>query len=149
MDIVSLLTQQHEKVKSLFRAIEAAPDRESAESLLVEIIDALQLHATIEERIFYPELRKAMGEDEPVDHALEEHAEVKNLIEQIFADPPEPELRTIVKTLIAAVEQHVMEEETELFPAAKESMNRRRMQEEAKRARQIESQLNNGDAAPT
>ena len=50
---------------------------------------------------------------------------------------------------VASRAVQVKEEKTELFPAAKEAMDRRRMLEEAKRARQLQSQLNNGDAAPT
>ena len=148
MQIIDLLMRQHEEVKTLFRTIEKAADREEAENVLVQIVDKLQTHATIEEKIFYPDLEASGGDSEEVKHAYQEHAEVKAMIEQILSDPPEPELKALVKTLIAAVEKHVEEEESELFEEARNALNHKQMEQDFKRARSLQSQLNNGDAAP-
>jgi hypothetical protein len=150
MEIIELLKQQHEEVKKLFREIEQSPDRMEAENVLVQIIDKLQLHTTIEEKIFYPEIKAAGGDPEEVEHAFEEHGEVKEMIEKLLSEPPEAEMKMLVKKLIESVEHHVEEEEGEdgLFAIAREVFDQRELREEAKQARVIQSQFNNGDIAP-
>jgi hemerythrin-like domain-containing protein len=80
------------------------------------------VHAAIEEEIFYPALREATGNDEAVDDALEEHQGVKEIIGDIQAgDPTEPRYDEMVATLSELVAAHVHEEESELFPLARDS----------------------------
>ena len=47
------------------------------------ICRALSVHAQIEEEIFYPAVRKVIGDDGLMDEALAEHAEAKELIAEI------------------------------------------------------------------
>ena len=50
-DAIALLKSDHEKVKKLFKKIEAEEDQEAT---FDQIKGALEVHATIEEEIFYP-----------------------------------------------------------------------------------------------
>ena len=62
MDAVELLMIQHEETKALFKKIERAEDDEK-QDLFERVADALAVHATIEEKQFYPATRNARTEE--------------------------------------------------------------------------------------
>jgi hemerythrin superfamily protein len=56
-----------------------------------------------------------------VDHSLEEHQEVKELLAKVDGRPAnDPEVRKTFGELKSAVEEHVSEEEGKLFPALRQ-----------------------------
>jgi hemerythrin superfamily protein len=125
-DALSLLTIDHDEVAELFARYQSLADgdasSEARRSLAEDICSQLTVHAAIEEEIFYPALREATGNDEAVDDALEEHQGVKEIIGDIQAgDPTEPRYDEMVATLSELVAAHVHEEESELFPLARDS----------------------------
>src|SRR5437868_3463494 len=84
-----LLKADHDKVKKLFKQFEALHAEGSdveADRVAEQICNELTIHATIEEEIFYPEVRSATGEEDLMDEAEVEHASAKELISQIQAD---------------------------------------------------------------
>jgi len=125
-DAIELLTIDHEEMKQLFAeydllVIDDASDKERAE-LAVQICDALTAHTTAEEEIFYPAARDAIDDSELVDEAIEEHASAMALITRIRTMDAADELYdAAVRLLQEAVEQHVLEEEGELFPRVRKS----------------------------
>ena len=123
VDAVELLTQQHREVEELFEQFEKLTDRAkvSKKKIADQICNALIMHTTIEEEIFYPATREAsQGEEETedmVDEAVVEHASAKDLIAQIQEMDPDDELYDAkVKVLSEMIEHHVEEEEKEMFP---------------------------------
>ena len=129
MNAIELLKADHAKVQELFRRYEKAggQQREIAEQIFTE----LEMHATLEEELFYPALRGHMEpvaaaaeetEDEEEDfvaEALEEHREVKTLIATLRAlDPGDAQFQTKFAELREGVEEHVGMEEDELMPEA-------------------------------
>ncbi|MFC5512759.1 hemerythrin domain-containing protein [Massilia jejuensis] len=124
IDAVDLLTQQHREVKDMFDRFENMTDRAkvSKKKLADEICNALIMHATIEEEIYYPATREASEETEDmVDEAVVEHASAKNLIAQILEmDPGDDLYDAKVKVLGELVEHHVEEEEKEMFPKTRQ-----------------------------
>lgn len=115
MDAIELLTTQHEEAKALFRKIENAEDDEKQE-LFERLADALAVHATIEEKQFYPATRNARTED-LLQEAVEEHLSAKRLIADLLEMTPEdPQFDAKVAVLKEQVEHHIEEEEGELFP---------------------------------
>lgn len=62
MDAIELLEDQHREVEDLFEEIEEAEASEKRE-IFDEIADQLAIHATIEEKHFYPACRDAKTED--------------------------------------------------------------------------------------
>lgn len=91
-DAVDLLDADHKAVKKMFIDHAAlcaggAPDAER-HRLAQRIAQALGVHAQIEEEIFYPEVRKALGDDALIDEALQEHAEAKALAARIEGMKP-------------------------------------------------------------
>jgi hemerythrin-like domain-containing protein len=95
-------------------------------TLVDKICTELEIHSEIEEKHLYPTVRRAIEEARGlVDHSLDEHEEVASLIEEIRAMNIDDEsLDATMEELINAVQEHVEEEETELFPEMKSALNR-------------------------
>src|SRR6185295_19339857 len=80
---IALLNAQHEEVKELFKQFEKAEGRKRKE-IADAAIQGLKVHASIEEELFYPALRKAMkGDGGVMDEADEEHHVAKVLIAEL------------------------------------------------------------------
>lgn len=114
---LELLEQDHREVEELFDQFDELEDDAQKEELAQKICLELTVHAQIEEEIFYPEARKATGDDDLLDEALVEHASAKHLIAEIEQMSVEEELfEAKVKVLGEMVKHHIVEEEEELFP---------------------------------
>jgi hemerythrin superfamily protein len=114
---IDLLEEDHRLVEGFFEEyekLEAAPEKEQ---LGLKICLALQVHAQIEEEIFYPAAREAIEKAELIDEAIVEHAAAKQLIAEIESMDASDELYDAkVKVLGEQVSHHIEEEEGELFP---------------------------------
>lgn len=116
-DATLLLTQDHREALAYFSWYEMATDKPTKIAVAKKLIAALRAHMTVEEEIFYPVAREATGDDGLIAHGIEEHEEARALVKRIEAavkgrktpDAEVAELRT-------AIEDHVEEEETRLFP---------------------------------
>src|SRR3954470_5124300 len=71
VDATRLLEQDHQNVEQLFVQFEQATGETEAKGEIVEqIIRELSIHAAIEEEVFYPAVREAVGDEGMVDHAV-------------------------------------------------------------------------------
>jgi len=125
---LELLKRDHQEVDKLFKQYEQIKDgaEDSAkEELVTQICDALTVHATIEEAIFYPAARQALPEEQGqdlLDEAAVEHQTLKDIIGRLETAPTsDPLYDAGVKVLSEYVKHHVREEETELFPKVRSS----------------------------
>ena len=123
-DAVDLLDADHKAVKQMFIDYNAlcedgAPA--SARGLLAEkICQALTVHAQIEEEVFYPAVRAAIGDDALINEALQEHAEAKQLIARIQGmDAGQAGYDASVQQLGKLIDQHVLEEREAIFLQAR------------------------------
>ena len=116
---ISLLKSDHREVDMLFSQFEKAAGSARKQAIVQKICDALTVHATIEEDIFYPPAREALkrsGED-LLDEAEVEHEGIKWRIELLKKMTPNDDLYDAeVKVLAEYVRHHVKEEERSLFP---------------------------------
>lgn len=118
-DALTLLDEDHQRVEQLFRDYQnAGTDRTIKMDLAQVICLELQVHAQIEEELFYPAYAKATGDQPQVQEAQSAHQEVKDLIGRVQGtqDPD-----ALVLELQRAVQQHVQEERQEMFPKARSS----------------------------
>jgi hemerythrin superfamily protein len=122
-DVTALLTEDHDKVKQLFKQYEKLKEVGSSDEkavLAAEICLELTVHAQVEEEIFYPAVREATDDDDLMDEAEVEHASAKDLIAQIGEMDPEDDMFDArLKVLGEYVNHHVQEEEKEMFPKAR------------------------------
>ena len=124
-DAIAILKADHEKVKKMFKEFEKLNDEEAtdeAETLAKQICNELTVHATIEEEIFYPELRAAIDDDDMMDEAEVEHASAKDLIAQIESMSGEDD-KFAAKVIVLGeyINHHVEEEQEEMFTKARKA----------------------------
>jgi len=115
----NMIRLDHTHVLSTFHQYKAGAPPRVKKGLVNTICTALEIHAQLEEEIFYPEMRKVCEDDQRIAKALEEHSEMRRLIGLLRA--MEPEARDYDETLSALmrdVMHHVADEETILLPAA-------------------------------
>ena len=119
-EIIEELKEDHKRVRAAFRAAEKLDAEEDGEELK-EIVDQtcaeLEIHAQLEEELFYPAAREALKEADLVDEAEVEHNSAKALIAQLREMSPEDEkYAATFKVLGEYVNHHIKEEENEMFP---------------------------------
>jgi len=116
-DAVALLDADHQRVEDLFRELRsAANDREAKLQMAQVICKELTLHTMVEEEIFYPAFAQATGDEALVEHALKEHAHVKDLIARV---PSADNLDGAMAANRRHVMEHVEEERRDIFAKAK------------------------------
>jgi hemerythrin superfamily protein len=115
-DAVDMLESQHREVEALFAQLEKASDNAKKKALATEIADKLAVHATIEERDFYPAVKAKRTEDILLE-SLQEHLGIKRVLADLMAtDADDDTFDAKAKVLREQVEHHVEEEEKDLFP---------------------------------
>jgi hemerythrin superfamily protein len=115
-DPVEILTEDHKKVRALFKRFEDATG-DAKDEVFREIAMELEVHTKVEEEIFYPAVRMLPELEEMVGEAFEEH----NIVDFILAamkklSPGEETYNYKFTTLKENVEHHAEEEEKEMFP---------------------------------
>lgn len=113
---VTLLKKDHDTVKELFDEFEAAKSRPAKRKIVRAACNELKVHAAIEEEIFYPAVRKAIGK-EIMNEADEEHHVAKLLIAELDSmDGSESHFDAKFIVLAENVRHHIKEEENEMLP---------------------------------
>jgi hemerythrin superfamily protein len=111
-DAISLLKADHRQVEEWFEQFEKAREDDRKQSLASNICNALTVHATIEEEIFYPAFLAATDDTEIHHEAEIEHKNAKLLIAEIEASGPDDEyFDAKVSVLSEMIKHHVKEEE--------------------------------------
>ena len=121
MDALELLKDDHQRMRRLFEQIEGTDDPATRQELLDQIDTELEIHAHIEETIFYPALENFDELRDMVEKAWDEHAEITALLkglEELGVDSDA--FAEDLTALIETVELHVEDEEEELFPSVRE-----------------------------
>jgi len=125
INAIDLLKSDHDEVEKLFdeyddRKEEA--DAQTKQDIVDSICRALEVHAQLEEELFYPAFRKVDEMDDLLDEATIEHQSLKHLVAQLEASTPDDMLYDAkVKVLSEYVKHHVREEEGEIFSKARGS----------------------------
>jgi hemerythrin superfamily protein len=122
---IAMLKADHDKVKKMFKDFEHLHEQDStdqAEQLAKQICNELTVHATLEEEIFYPEVRGAIEDDDLIDEAEVEHASAKDLIAQIESMSASDD-KYVAKVIVLGeyINHHIKEEQGEIFPKARKT----------------------------
>ena len=153
-DAIALLKADHKKVKGLFADAEDLSDRATSQlkRLGDQICQELTVHAEIEEKIFYPAIkeRAQRGHREERDLVLEsyeEHSLAKKVIGDLQAiDATDESYRPKLKVLREVIEQHIKEEERELFPSTRDLIEEDQLEELGRQMAEMKSQLTGAQA---
>lgn len=119
------LAAEHKAVLALFDALEATDDRSSGKRtiLLTQMKHALAKHALQEENVIYPALREA-GEVAGADELNAEHGYVKQYLYELENMPNDsPAFLATLRKFRSDIEDHMREEEDELFPRLKSRLS--------------------------
>ena len=125
----SMIRLDHTHVLSTFhRYHEDLPASRKA-GLVGVICTALEIHATLEEEIFYPAVR-AVTDNEVLRKSVPEHMEMRRLIDELRAmTPDDPRYDETLMALMRDVIHHVADEETVVLPEAERRFSEARLQE--------------------
>ena len=128
MDALELLKQDHAKVKELFEQAESADGREQ-KAIFAQIKTELEIHTRIEESVFYPAMQGYDELKEMVVESLEEHNNVKTLLQEMATLSDSEDFQDKLEELIDNVEHHAEdEEEGKMFPKVRELVSANELQ---------------------
>ena len=131
MNAFTLLKEDHRKVAGIFEKLEPTTERgvKTREELFARLKEELEIHARIEETIFYPVLQEADATHDITLEAFEEHAVVKQLLSELESLNKDDETwGAKLKVLQENVEHHVEEEENEMFEKARKVLSKEELE---------------------
>jgi hemerythrin superfamily protein len=99
-------------------------------ALAETLCDAIEIHATLEEEIFYPVMRPRAANQKVMEKSEPEHMEMRSIIDELRrTDAREPRHDELVFALMREVVHHVADEETVLLPEAEQTLSSDRLSE--------------------
>jgi hemerythrin superfamily protein len=136
MDAISLLTEDHRKVRKLLDDLSKTTNRAAKKraDLLAKIAAELEAHTAIEEEIFYPAFKEAgqkSDDDKMFFEAMEEHRAAGELVlpDLLKTDVGSEQFGGRAKVLKELVEHHADEEEKQMFPRARKLLGKPALQD--------------------
>ena len=120
-EVIGMLRADHEQVKALFAAYEAAPDWSARWLIAERAFTALEIHSELEAMVFYPAFDRHTTKRGSawVEDSIHDHGCMVALIEQMQdMASDDPRFPATFQELMDLVEGHIAEEETTMFPAA-------------------------------
>ena len=122
-----VLKAEHDATIVMFDKIAETTEKQvtKRKALLAQLKHALTKHAYQEENVVYPAMRE-QGLATDADHLNEDHGYVKQYLYELTELPPSsPSWMSKVTEFRDRLEQHVREEENELFPQLKEKLGQK------------------------
>jgi hypothetical protein len=116
--ITTMIRMDHTHVLAAFHQYQQDTPARVKKGLADNICLALEVHAQLEEEIFYPALRE-VSPDEVLEKAKPEHDQMREHIQRLKAlHAGEPAFDATLLELMRMVMHHVADEETDLLPKA-------------------------------
>jgi hypothetical protein len=111
-DAIALLKADHRQVEGWFAQFEKARSASRKEDLATRICDALKVHMTVEEELFYPAFLEATDDTDTHHEAEIEHEGARRLMGEIAASAADDDYFDAKVTVLAEmIKHHVKEEE--------------------------------------
>jgi hypothetical protein len=125
-----MIRMDHAHVMAQFHKLDPDTSESVRAAVVRSICAALEIHAQLEEEIFYPALRES-GVDAPaLQEAVPAHDEMRRLIDRVRAlDGQRTAQDNALYELINTVMHHVADEETQILPAAERFLGPERLSE--------------------
>ena len=120
-NITSIIRMDHAHVVAAFRRYRSHLPTGRKRAMVANVCLALDVHAQLEEEIFYPALRNAGAQSAVLDKSVPEHDEMRTLIANLRnIDPTDLQFDDTFRRLMRTVLHHVADEEAVLLPMAEE-----------------------------
>jgi len=120
-DATTMIRLDHTHVLATFHKYRVDLPAERKRVLADTICLALEIHAKLEEEIFYPAMRSI--DPDIVDKSVPEHNEMRRLISRLRVTPPHGMAHdAALMALMRDVMRHVADEETMLLPEAERAL---------------------------
>jgi hemerythrin superfamily protein len=122
--VTTMIRLDHSHVLAVFHRYRPETTPSKKRALVTNACLLIEIHAQLEEEIFYPALREVMSGNEVLEKSESEHAEMRQIIGELRGmagrDGPSDAAAYDEKffELMRLVMHHVADEETQLLPAA-------------------------------
>lgn len=139
--VTRMIRMDHSHVVSQFHKLTPETSAAVRAAVVRNICTALEIHAQLEEELFYPALREARIQSPALDKSASEHEHMRELITRVRgAEEDRARQDDTLNELMNAVLHHVADEETQLLPAAERLLGPEKLAEMGARmtARRIE-----------
>lgn len=122
MDIFEHIKKEHREVEGLLQRLTKGYDA----GIFDELQLSLSAHMEAEEASLFPAMEEV--DSEIVEHANEEHAEIREILKGLDGKRGS-DFTSMVSKLTEVINDHVMDEEDDMFPKAKESFDQETVKE--------------------
>jgi hemerythrin superfamily protein len=148
MDALTLLEQDHQKVKKIMAELEKTTERgiKTREELFAKLVKELTVHEKIEEQIFYPRVKEQATTkklEDIVTESFEEHHFVNVVIAEITETPYDAEeWGAKFSVMMENIEHHAFEEEEgQMFPKVRQIFSKAELEEMGAEMEQLKMEL--------
>lgn len=122
-DPMRILKADHREVEKLLDKLAESEEGAEREEMVVELVVKLNAHMEAEESIVYPSVRSEVGEEDEEEAEIE-HGLAREGLDRVQQMVETPGFGAAVEMLKGGISHHVEEEETQLLPELKESLDR-------------------------
>jgi len=151
MDAITLLKQDHQKVKKLMSELEKTTERgvKTREELFTKLVAEFTVHEKIEEEIFYPAV-KERAETKKVEELIAESYEEHHVVDLVMKELKETpfdaeEWGAKFKVMMENIEHHAIEEEEgKLFPKVQRAFTKEELEDLGTRMLELKESLQTG-----
>jgi hypothetical protein len=144
MDAIQVLLAMHGEAKAKFRKILETHDAAQARQIWEHLVPELKVHEEMEESYLYGPLAQDGASEELAhyhSHHQSEVGEVESMIQRsIGMEASDPEWRGLIERIHQELSNHIHEEESDIFPAAREAWSGMRLKEAGRQMRQMKEQ---------
>ena len=120
-DITRMIRLDHAHVLAAFRRFRSRLSETRKKALVDNVCLALEVHAQLEEEIFYPAMRPIAEAGDILGKSVPEHEEMRGLVRELRGmEPLDAAYDETFRKLIRVVLHHVADEETVLLPLAED-----------------------------
>jgi hemerythrin superfamily protein len=136
--VIAVLKKDHREVREMFSKYRGLGKsaHKSRQRIADQLVKELSRHAAAEEQVLYPNLRKTPGGERMADHAINEHQQLKETLAELSRTKPDSDqFDPLVKRVKSLVDEHVREEEREVFAHLRRESSKDELQKMGKLTR--------------
>lgn len=126
MDIIKLLESEHQRALALVEQVEALGASVAKDTILEQLILELTVHERAEEAGVWSALRELLPDPAPVELAIAQETDMKQVIQILLETMDGERLETQVLGLRDMVLRHVITEQQQIFPLVMEHVDEER-----------------------